>query len=804
MPRSDAQHNKTDQTSQRSSSARGKQGFLQTRQTLQAVGLRWWEWLWLCCIYGSVILGMCFLLATARPYYLSDNHYFGPTLIYSSDGVVLARLYEEYRVPVSIHQVPGYTVHAILAAEDVRFFHHRGLDARGIARALWFDIRTHHLRQGGSTITQQLVRYELLDDERSIRRKVREAVLAVRIERTYTKQDILQRYLNAVYFGGGSYGIGAAAQSYFHKSVEQLTPAESAMLASLIRAPGDGNPRINLPLTLRRQRQVLAMMFQQKWLSQEAYQHALHEKISIYPRQATAWVSPYPVEFTRQFLVQHYGKARVYRGGMRVYTTIDQRMQRMAERALLHAVEAGHTQHVGNGALISLKPDTGEIKAMVGGIDFWTSSFNRASQARRQPGSAFKVFVYQAALDAGYSLNDYILDAPVSVNGWSPKNYAERYHGYVSLQDALASSLNSVAVRLVAKLGPKAVVAAAHQAGITSELRADMTIALGTSEVTPLEMAHAFATYANDGVAVDPIIIRKITFKNQLLYSPTQVPQQRVDPATAFLITQGLQSVINYGTGRHAKIGRPAAGKTGTSSQYRDAWFVGYTPQLCTAVWLGNDNHRPMAGVSGGSLPAQAWAEYMHSALARTPISDFTVPYGVTQVRICTVSHMLALPTCPSTRDVYVSLKHYPTQVCDLHMWVSRKVCRESGKLANSTCTNVETRLFRYDEIPTEKCPINHTASGNSLQPKTIQPPVSVPPSDSSYPSTTQPAPDSPSIEPTPAIPPSDGDDLPPETVSPPGGPSYETPQPESTAPSVWEIILRWLKQLTTWHLPSL
>ncbi|HEY3375995.1 MAG TPA: PBP1A family penicillin-binding protein, partial [Armatimonadota bacterium] len=630
-------------------------------------GVAWWEWAWLCGIYGAVIVGMSFLGATMRPYYLTEDRYHGPTRIYSCDGVLLASLYEQYRVPVTIDQVPASTIHAILAAEDADFFQHRGLNGRGILRALWADLRAGRLVQGGSSITQQLVRTELLNDNRSLRRKAYEAVLAMRIERTYTKAQILERYLNAVYFGGGAYGIGAAAQSYFGKPVAKLSPAESAVLVSLIRAPGEGNPRFNRPLALRRQRSVLATMLAHGWLTPRQYQQALHEQITIRPRKPNRWLAPYAVEAIREWLIAQYGRARVYQGGLTIRSTIDSRLQRAAERALRAAVHAGRQQRVGNGALVAMETQTGYIDAMVGGTDFGSSQYNRAMQAHRQPGSAFKVFVYQAALDAGRSLDDVEMDAPLQVDQWSPHNYKNRYHGQVTLQEALAQSLNSVAVRLVVELSPYAVIAAARDAGITSPLNPNMSIALGSSEVTPLEMARAFATFANGGDRQQPSLILSVETERGQIYRYEPNREHTVSPDTAFLLTQGLQSVITNGTGKRARIGRPAAGKTGTSSFYRDAWFVGYTPQLCTAVWLGNDDRHPMAGVAGGSLPAQAWATFMRVATQGQPATDFTPPPTLVQVEICTASGKLAVPGCPHTRMEYIAPRHLPNGLCDLH-----------------------------------------------------------------------------------------------------------------------------------------
>jgi len=619
-------------------------------------GLRVLEISWLVALYGAVLLGMAVLGTSVRPYVLPADRYPGPTIVYAGDGKELARLYEQYRVPVSIDRIPAHTLRAVLAAEDRRFFQHHGLDWRGMARAAWVDLRAGQVVQGGSTITQQLVRLDLLDDRRTLHRKLREAVLALRVERGMTKRQILERYLNAVYFGGGAYGIGAAAESYFRKPVEKLTSAESALLAGLIREPGGGDPRYHLDVAQRRQRQILDAMYQQNWLSPAAYRAALKERIVIRPRPSHPWQAPYVVESVRQTLIEEYGRDPVYHGGMKIYTTIDSSMQAAAERALARAVHDGRGRGVGNGALVAIDPRTGEIKALVGGASFRASQFDRALQAHRQPGSSFKAFVYLAAIEHGMLLTDQELDAPVVIGNYAPKNYGNQYFGQVTLETALARSLNSVAVRVTQEVGPSAVVQAAHAAGITSPLEPTYSIALGAYEVTPLEMARAFATFANGGMRVEPGAIREIRQGNRVIFRRQPEAQQAVSPADAFLLTQGLRAVIASGTGRRANIGRPEAGKTGTSNDFRDAWFIGYTPNLVAAVWLGNDQRRPMAGVAGGSLPAQAWAEFMRVALRGMPPADFSVPPGVVAVEVCATSGCLATTNCPVT-----ILRYFPT-----------------------------------------------------------------------------------------------------------------------------------------------
>lgn len=623
--------------------------------------------LWLLVVYALLVLGMGVLGASMVPLRLDAARDGAPTVITGADGRPLARLYEHYRVPVAIDDVPAHTIHAVLAAEDTRFFTHHGLDGRGIARALWFNLRAGRVVQGGSTITQQLVRLELLDDERTLPRKLREVVLALRVERGMTKREILERYLNAVYFGGGAYGIGAAAQSYFRKPVHALTPAESALLAGLIRAPGAGDPRHNRALAIRRQQDTLRAMHRYGWLTDEQLANALHARLVIRTRPGRqAWLAPYVVEAVRRELETRYGRDLVYHGGLTVTTTIDPRLQWAAEQALRGAVRDGRGRGVGNGALVAIDPSTGEIRALVGGTSFRTSQFNRVTQAHRQPGSSFKAFVYLAALEHGMVLSDTEEDGPIAVGGWRPGNAGGQYYGRVTLAAALAHSLNSVAVRLTMRLSPLAVADAARRAGITSPLEPQLTLALGASEVTPLEMAGAFATFANDGKRIEPGLIREIRQGDTVIVRRRAIAQQTLPATAVYQLSQGLSGVISGGTGRGANIGRPAAGKTGTSNDCRDAWFVGYTPDLAAAVWLGNDAHRPMAGVYGGSLPARAWAAFMRTALRDVPPHDFAIPQGLMPVTICVETGLQATPYCPVTTTRYLPPGRIPP-LCSRH-----------------------------------------------------------------------------------------------------------------------------------------
>jgi len=671
-------------------------------------------------VYLCLFLALCFLGATMWPYHFSGTAP-GTIVIYSQDNQVLGNAFHVYRAPVPMNQIPIHTITAVLAAEDTHFFRHKGLDWHGILRANWANLHSFRHVQDSSTITEQLVRLAAVNERSVFLRRLQEYVFAVRVERAYTKSEILERYLNNAYFGDGIYGISAAAQSFFGKKANQLTPAESAMLAGFICVTGDDKPREDLAAAVQRQHRILLTMVRQQWLAPEQYSAALREKVTILPKPADNQKHPFIVAEVRRQLTALYGRDALYHGGVTVYTSIDSKLQASAEQLLANAVQAGSDKHVGNGALVAIDPSNGYIRALVGGVGKRPNPIDHALLVRRQPGTAFKAFVYQAAIDRGHLLSDTAIDAPVPIGNSTPENVADTYQGQVTLQTALARSLNSVAVRLTREMSPFAVVSAAGQAGITSQLTPAMSIALGTSAVTPCEMARAFATYANGGNSVEPNLIAEIRAGKRSIFQQHPRAYQTVAPVTAFLITQGLCQVIANGTGRQANLGRVAAGETGTSSENRDAWFVGYTPFLSTAVWFGNDDNSPMLGVRGEGLPAQTWARFMHEAHLNQPKTDFPMPDGVKVVRLCTESHLLALPVCPHTVAEFRPVNRIPGRFCDKHYWVSRRVCAESGKLATPGCPHVIERVFPYDKVPTAYCQMSHVTV-------VTPPPAPVPP----------------------------------------------------------------------------
>ncbi len=569
------------------------------------------------------------------------------TRVYAANGELIASLYRENRAYVRLQDIPQVLQQAVVAIEDERFYQHRGVDVRGILRAAWRNLTRQSVVEGGSTITQQLARTLFLSPRRTLGRKLQEMVLAVEIERRLTKEEILERYLNQVYFGNGAYGVEMASRLFFGKGVRDLILPEAAFLAGVIQAPSRYSPFDNFQGAKRRQEVVLDRMAELGYISraQAEAAKATPLRLSAGPRNAglVGVRAPYFVSYILPFLVERYGEEAVYSGGLQVYTTLDPRLQALAQQVVTQGVEEARRAglRVTQGALVAAEPRTGRILAMVGGVDFQRSQFNRAWQARRQPGSAFKPFIYTAALEHGVSPDRVLLDAPVEyrIAGWGywrPKNYDGTYWGPIPLRVALEHSRNIPAIRMLAELGPQAVIDTARRMGIRSPLQPNLSLALGTSEVTPLEMAAAFATLAAGGVYAEPVAVTKVLDgKGRVLDEFHPRRQMALRPEVAYFMTDLLRGVILRGTGRAADVGRPAAGKTGTTDDYRNAWFVGYTPEVAVAVWVGNDDNSPTNRVVGGSVPARLWARFVKRALAGRPPSEFPVPEGVVHLPVC-------------------------------------------------------------------------------------------------------------------------------------------------------------------------
>jgi len=530
-------------------------------------------------------------------------------------GNDLVRTGALYGDAISFDQMPPALPAAVLAIEDRRFFTHRGLDARGFARAMLANFRAGAVVQGGSTITQQVAKNLFLTPERTIARKIREALLALWLEQKFTKEQILTLYLNRVYLGSGTYGVEAASQTYFGRSARNLSLYQSAMIAGLMKAPSRYNPKTDSDAARDRTQVVLQAMVAAGYLTAE--------QASSAQRGDDVRVARSPGGAGRYFADWVLGTLDDLIGPLEddviVHTTLDPRLQASSERRLSSAVGTSGSS-ASQGALVVLSPD-GAVQAMIGGKNYRASQFNRAVQAQRQPGSAFKPFVYLAALEEGLLPTDVLEDAPINIDGWRPQNFSGTFEGDVSVEDSLARSINTVAVRVARQAGPAAIIDTARRVGITSPLADDLGLALGTSEVTLLELTAAYAPLSNGGVAVVPYGIRDVVTKDgRVLYQRQGGGLGRVaEPEHIAMMNRMLAKTINDGTGKTAQIGRPAAGKSGTSQDFRDAWFVGYTPNYIAGVWVGNDDGAGMKGITGGGLPAQVWRDVMVAAHQGVP-----------------------------------------------------------------------------------------------------------------------------------------------------------------------------------------
>ena len=673
------------------------------------------------------------------------------TYLYSDRDEPFAALYEQRRILVPLHRIPWTLKQAVLAIEDARFYEHRGLDPRRIIGALVADLRALRRVQGGSTITQQLARSLFLTPDKQFSRKVKEALLALALEKRYSKDKILALYLNQIYFGHGAYGVEAAAQTYFRKSVEHLTLGEAALIAGLTSAPNAYSPLVDRERARRRRDLVLTRMLRQGLVSQRDVAEAARAPLQDADGGRGRTLAPYFVEHVRQALEEKYGAYLLYHGGLRVYTTLNLDIQRAAEQALtgglreidmargwrgvrippppkaglprpqVGAVVIGTVVRVRpkglalavgpyrgeiplerlactradplaarfaegqvvkvrvlaldeerrtaelsleqdpevEGAFLALDPRDGQIKAMVGGYDFERSKFNRTVQARRQPGSAFKPFIYAAAFDEGLTPSSIFDDAPISfptiVDGrrteWSPQNYDRKFRGPMTLRRALEQSINVVAVRLLKRTGVQPVITLARQTGIESELRPELALALGVSEVTLAELVSAFGVFGNRGIRQEPFAIRRVSdHRGQVLEEHVAEGTPALREETAFILTHVLRGVVERGTARRAAaLGRPIAGKTGTTDDATDVWFIGYTPSLAAGVWVGYDAPRSLGPHESSShLAVPIWVNFFRQISETLPAEDFVPPEGVVGIPVV---HATGLPARADDRQ---------------------------------------------------------------------------------------------------------------------------------------------------------
>ncbi|BAL06217.1 penicillin-binding protein [Bradyrhizobium japonicum] len=544
-----------------------------------------------------------------------------PTIqIVGIDGSMLAQRGEMAGANVSLKDLPPYLPKAFIAIEDRRFYSHFGIDPVGILRALVTNVLHRGVSQGGSTLTQQLAKNLFLTQERTMARKLQEAELAIWLERKHSKNEILELYLNRVYFGSGAYGVEAAAQKYFGKSAKDVTVAEAAMLAGLVKSPSRLAPNRNPEGAEARAQIVLAAMADAKFITEAQAQASIgHPSYNVKP--AGAGTLNYVADWIGEVLDDLVGQIDE---SIKVETTIDPKLQSVAEAAIIDELAAKSVKfNVSQGALVAMTPD-GAVRAMVGGRNYSDSQYNRAVTAKRQPGSSFKPFVYLTALEQGLTPDTVRQDAPIEVKGWKPENYTHEYFGAVTLTQGLAMSLNTVAIRLGLEVGPKNVVRTAHRLGISSKLEPNASIALGTSEVSVVELVGAYAPFANGGFAVAPHVVTRIrTLGGKLLYMrQAEEHNQVIEPRYVGMMNTMMRETLISGTAKKAEIpGWPAAGKTGTSQDYRDAWFIGYTANLVTGVWLGNDDNSPTKKATGGGLPVEVWSRFMRTAHEGVPVA---------------------------------------------------------------------------------------------------------------------------------------------------------------------------------------
>ena len=537
------------------------------------------------------------------------------------NGRVLATRGEMGGAAVPLRELPPFMPKAFLAIEDKRFYSHWGLDPLGVARAVGANVLHRGVAQGGSTITQQLAKNLFLTQERTITRKLQELILAVWLERKYTKDEILDLYLNRVYFGSGAYGVEAAAQRYFGKSARNVTLSEAALLAGLVKSPSKLAPTRNYDGAERRAQIVLAAMSDAGFVTDATAKAAIAASPQIVKQSAGGSIN-YVADWVMDVLDGVVGRVEQ---DIVVETTIDPTLQALAEKSLLDELTPkGAKFDVEQGAFVAMTPQ-GAVRALVGGKNYAESQFNRAVAAKRQPGSAFKPFVYLTALERGLTPETIRDDKPVDVKGWKPENYTHEYFGPVSLTKALAMSLNTVSVRLTMEVGAQSVVRTAHRLGISSKLEPNASISLGTSEVSVMELVSAYVPFANGGVAVAPHVIERVrTAGGKLIYKARNPGLGRViDDRHAAMMNQMMQETLTTGTARKADLGNfPAAGKTGTSQDFRDAWFVGYTGHLIAGVWLGNDDNSPTKKLTGGGMPVDIWSRFMKGAHQGLPMAD--------------------------------------------------------------------------------------------------------------------------------------------------------------------------------------
>jgi penicillin-binding protein 1A len=632
----------------------GKEDPLERRTAFEEpAGFPWKKFLFL-----VFVLGLCFLLGAGAALALLSQFGEFPSIgstaayrpsvsskIYDRNNRIVGEIYIEKRTVVPYQTIPKHVVNAFVAAEDANFFKHKGVDYTAIVRAALKDILSGGFAQGASTITQQTVKSLFLTPEKSIRRKLKEIILAYRIEKKLNKEEILFLYLNQIYLGDGAYGVEAASRAYFGRGVDSLSVAEGALLAGLAQAPTRYSPRNHLDQAKARQRYVLRRMAEVGLLSPAEADKAYKARITMAPPSNFRSKAAYFLEYVRSYIQEKYGSDALYKNELQIYTTIDGRLQEAAHDALIEGVRRTEERNRYSGlqgAILAIDPHSGGVLAMVGGVDFMASQFNRAIQARRQPGSAFKPIIYTAALDKGKTVVSTLDDSPIEFERnenelWKPKNYDGTFLGPIPMLEALAKSRNLATVRLLNEIGVDAAIQEARALGIESPIERNLSIALGSSGVTPLELCTAYATFANGGERPTPYFFREIRdATGKILESAEPQTKRAIPPETAYLTVRLMQEVIRSGTGTAARgLGPYLAGKTGTTNENTDAWFIGFSPDLLAGVWIGFDTPKPLGDrQSAAAVALPIWIRFMSRALPHYPERDFPVPPGVTFARV--------------------------------------------------------------------------------------------------------------------------------------------------------------------------
>ena len=630
-------------------------------------------------IHSFSLAGFFLVLALASPVKAQENFASYPPLpsgytsikVFDNQRRFVGRILPEKRYWVSIDRIPAFLQQAVIAVEDARFYEHGGIDIRGIARALMKDVVKRRLAEGGSTITQQLIKNKYLSGVKTIERKFEEARLAMEFEQKYSKKQILEMYFNEIYYGNGAWGIAQAARLYFDKSPEELTEAECALLAGVQKNPARYNPLAKAANVTGRRDVVLKRMVELKMITPRQKQKLRAQRVTFTPHGQ----APQYLAHIRAKLIERYGAEITEQGGLEVTAALDLKLQKLAEKTLKEGVSRVSLQL--QGALVCLDPATGNVLAAVGGVDVTQSAYNRAFSARRQPGSAIKPMIYAAALEKGITAASIWDDTPATYNRgnnetWQPQNYGREVYGKLSLRQALAYSNNVIAVKLLDAIGVPYFVDFAGKMGLRLQPENGLSLALGTNEVTLNDLVLAYAPLATGGMRPEARTIIRVFDRKQGRWTetpPAVVPV--LSPATAFVTTQLLKDVMTYGTAKNLKKfsqSHPSAGKTGTTDNYRDAWFVGYTPKMVTGIWIGYDKPQPGGkGFTGGAVAAPIWEKFMRPALAAEAAADFPQPDTVVSVSIDPATGYLATSDCPQKRDEFFITGTEPTEYCPAH-----------------------------------------------------------------------------------------------------------------------------------------